>query len=396
MKDVLEITMLGTFTLSYNGKTISMTESRSKKPWTLLAYLASLRSRPITQREVIELLWPDDTIDDPSNTLKTLLHRTRAILTSIGVPFAYELISYSREIYTWDRACPVHFDTDEFERLVGLENDGTRLANLSEAADIYNGDYLPQCEYEQWVIPISTFYHSMYIKAVRELTGRLSEAGDYHSVIEVCRRATDIDPYDESLHYRLISALIHIGNTNAALEHYKYVTDLFYSQFGTTPSDELIQLYNDTLKATHGVELDINHIKEGLAEENDRGGAFFCEYELFKQIYRLSIRAAERSGQTAEIALITLFNEDGSEIESKKLAVISEKLKFVIMDSLRRGDSFSIYSAAQFILMLPTATYENADRVVNRIIATFRRRYPHIRTKIEHSLAPLAMGDIKI
>ena len=82
---VLKINMLGEFSISYGDETADDQSNRSKKLWSLLEYLITFRDREVRQAEIIEFLWPEDRIDDPANTLKTLLHRVRSLVNGLGL-----------------------------------------------------------------------------------------------------------------------------------------------------------------------------------------------------------------------------------------------------------------------------------------------------------------------
>lgn len=80
----------------------------------------------------------------------------------------------------------------------------------------------------------------------------------------MCQQAVAIDPYDESLHYELIQAMLDTGGQQAALAHYEHVVDLFYSEFGINLSDELTDLYKEIIKESNGIEVDLSLIRDRL------------------------------------------------------------------------------------------------------------------------------------
>lgn len=79
----LYINMLGEFTLRYGENVISDQEGRSKKLWLLIEYLVTFRGKEISQNDLIDLLWPDDSNGNPANTLKTLVHRARTMVAGL-------------------------------------------------------------------------------------------------------------------------------------------------------------------------------------------------------------------------------------------------------------------------------------------------------------------------
>lgn len=51
------------------------------------------------------------------------------------------------------------------------------------------------------------------------------------------------------------------------------------------------------------------------------------------------------------------------------------QLRDCIVSSLRKGDTVSMYSAAQYVVILPMTTYENGEMVMKRITGRFRQTY---------------------
>ena len=49
------------------------------------------------------------------------------------------------------------------------------------------------------------------------------------------------------------------------------------------------QLYLDIIRHMNNIEIDIAKIKQDISEKGEARGAFLCEYEIFKELYRLSL-----------------------------------------------------------------------------------------------------------
>jgi PleD family two-component response regulator len=107
-------------------------------------------------------------------------------------------------------------------------------------------------------------------------------------------------------------------------------------------------------------------------------------------MFRLEARTAERSGQSVFICLVTISANQGQMPAKDILLGAMEKLKEVISRSLRKGDVFSRFSAAQYILMLPTTSYENGERVLGRILDNFRKTYRNPTIKVKVTLEPIS------
>jgi GGDEF domain-containing protein len=67
----------------------------------------------------------------------------------------------------------------------------------------------------------------------------------------------------------------------------------------------------------------------------------------------------------------------------------------VIKSSLRRGDVFSRFSVTQFVLMLPTLTYENCEMVMERVIRRYKQAYRAKAAEIVANVQPLSPVELQ-
>ena len=371
----LKITMLGDFSLSYGENTISEQSKRSKKIWPLLEYLIIFHERGVSQNELIELLWGEEQSDNPSGALKTQMHRLRTILGELQYPES--IVVNANGSYAFNTSIDYEIDAEVFENtfkaaLPELPN-SERLALLMKAIDLYTGDFLAKSAYESWVVPINTYYRSIFSKAVHTAITLLEKEGRLHDIVTVCNKAINIDPYDETVHYHLIKVLTMLGEHQKAKKQYDYVTDLLFSKFGVTPSKELVELYEQTIKTKKKIETDIKAVAESLSEAPRISGAFFCEYQIFRHLYRLELRDSERSGNPVNICLLTVSDGKGELPSQNALNKAMERLKSSISTSIRGCDVFARYSISQYVALLPGATPQNCRMILKRIEKIFRR-----------------------
>ena len=139
----------------------------------------------------------------------------------------------------------------------------------------------------------------------------------------------------------------------------------------------------------HQTETDINVIRDSLHEGVHDSGAFFCEFEIFKEIYQLQVRNSARSGQSIYVCLITITDDNGEVLKQNVLNNAMSKLLLTINESLRRGDVYTRYSLSQYLVMLQTLTVENAEMVNERIVKRFKREYPKLAVKLHTATIPL-------
>ena len=396
MKSNYEITMFGEFT---NGKEIITDQAnRSKKVWTLLEYLIVHRDRAVMQKELVDLLWPGNNTKDPINTLKVLMHRVRTLLDELGKDSGKKMIYYKGGAYGWNDELKCIVDTEQFEAACKAAENAAKekkLDFLLQAIHLYAGDFLQKNGSEAWIMPLSRRYRTKFLQVASQASAILLEQGRYDELLDICRKAIQLYPYEEEFYLYLLKGLIKTQQADQAQEEYHRVSELFFREFGITPSEELTALYKEVVETSHVPEMNLEIIKEKLAEEPTKG-SFYCEFEFFKTIYRLEARSAARTGQSVYIGLMTVMNAAGDDLPNQKtMNRVMDALHETIRRSLRKGDIFTRYSLNQYLIMLPTTTYETSNIVMDRIKKAYRREFPNTPVLLRCSTTPITSDELK-
>lgn len=390
----IKIFMLGRFDITVEDKLVSERLNNSSKMKILLEYLLLHRDKPVTYYELFGILWPDDENENPINALKTLLYRLRNLFADSGHEELKECIISNRGTYQWNPDIECEIDIVEFEKLYDFVNED-KLSNkekielYNELISIYAGDLLPTESPELWLLPYSTYFHNLYLKCVKDMIVLLREKNDNEKIIEVCQIALNIDNYYENLHIELIKALLESGRNKEALKQYYYVIDLHQRQLGIQPPDTIREMYRQIVNVEQSMELDIDKIQKSLEEKEEQRGAFVCEYEIFKDIYQQQIRYIQRTEQPVFIALITLTNIQNKIIDPLLMDKFMKQLLEVIKISLRKGDTISKYSSAQFVVLLPSVNYENGHFIMERIKKYYYKKNVNPTIIFSYKLRPL-------
>ena len=387
----IKINMLGAFSMEYDGNVLTDEKSRTKQVWLLLKYLLANRHRDVTTEELVEILW-EDGIDNPNNALKNLVYRLRGLLDTVGRGENGEYIINKRGICRWNDEIECIIDTELLENAYAQAENEPTAENYGKVIDIYNGDFLENCVYEKWAVPMAVKYKDIFFDSVEKCCELLRKEGRFEEIDLVATKAAKIDPFVESCHISKMRALFAMDRKKEAMAYYEYVIDLFYSELGVIPSEELRAIYNEIVKGVKAIEADILNIKDDLREkagENGIRGAFFCEYEVFRNVYRREARMLERSGQSIFVALFTVSSVSGGSLPQDKNEQMMDILRDVLVGSLRRGDVVSRYSPSQYIVMLPTVTYENSDIIVKRIRKAFSEVYRGSVVALECKVTPI-------
>ncbi len=367
----VQISLLGGFRLAAGDKSIDDSIGRTRQLWNLLGYLIAFRHKTVSQESLIDMLWPDGKSENPANALKNLVYRIRSIFVAHDIPYAKDMILFRQGSYCWNNQIDCIVDIEQMEELkIKADNqllpEDERLALYLKAIALYRGDFMSNSTCENWVIPFTSFYRTLYFHCVREAGSLLLKLERFREVLPLCEKAILIDPFEEVVHKLMIFALVRQGRHQEALRHYRYVNDLFYRELGVRPSESMRRLYDKITQAIHNTETDLDIIKESL-KEPEANGAFTCDYEVFKNVYRLEARAASRLGRSVFLRLLTLLDANDIAPAKDVLAQEMDRLLAVINSSLRKGDVISRFSASQYILMLPNLTFENGQMVLDRI-----------------------------
>lgn len=371
----LKIAMFGEFSVSYRENTISEHSKRSKKLWLLLQYLVVHHNRAVAQSELIDILSREDEGVNPTSALKTQIHRLRDILSELGCE--EQIIVCINGAYSINTEIEIEIDAEEFEKAfkeaASTDDKEEKLSLILNAVNLYSGDFLAKSAYESWVIPLNTYYRSVYSKAVRVAVELLTAMGKLHDIIAICSKASTINPYDEFVHYSHIKALAELGDQESAKRQYETVTHLMMTKFGITPSKELIELYDTAIKSKKSVKSDIDAVISDLLEQRQVSGAFFCEYQIFKHLYQLEIRDSQRTGISINICLLTVNGADGELPSQNPLNKAMQRLQDCVSRSLRGSDIFSRYSVSQYVIMLLNTNEQTGELIMKRIEKAFKR-----------------------
>ena len=220
MEPILQIQVLGKFTLRYGETVISDEDDRSRKVWALalycqravLAYLIYHREKIISQQELVDLCWGEDTrSSDPHNALKSVIHRIRATLDKLQEGLGRTLLRRKAGCYIWNTDVPLEVDAEVFDTLcnhgAALEGD-ERLEAYQQALALYSNDVLPKLAGELWLVPITTYYHQRYVQTAEESIQLLDAQDRLQEAILLARQAVRIEPYQEGLYAQLIRTLL--------------------------------------------------------------------------------------------------------------------------------------------------------------------------------------------
>ena len=393
--------LFGRFQMMGEAGVLNEDNIRSEMMVKLLSFLVMHREHALTVQELSQALWQQDETDNPEGALKNLMYRLRTILKKTFQEDNFILTS--RGAYAWNPEIRILLDVEEFER----HCEKARAMNCSHeqsihsyetAMELYQGGFLAKYSDLHWVTPLHTYYHSMFLTGAKNLSEMYIASARYAEVEQVCARALKLDATDEQLHFNMIKALIFQKKKELATEHFKKAEKLLYSSYGERNSTALTALKDELFNMQKSASAaQISDIHQDMQEEEPEG-AFICAYPIFREIYRLEARKIKRFEMPEYVLLITLehastIKSGNGQLDMYLMGKMMDRLEIILKESLRLGDVASRYSESQFVILLPTSSYETGMMVANRVIKKLYEGTKHRRIVVRTDIDEVTVAE---
>lgn len=390
MSQTVKVHFFGNFRLESETAYLNEETIHSKKVMKLMAYLLLNHERMISAEELGELIWGNGGSSNPMGALKNLVYRVRSVLKQLGTE---EYIVSGTGTYGWNHDIEIHSDMSEFKHYAEQTREysadiNEQIRKYERAVACYEKPQTSVLTSESWMSVRYTYHHSVYMKLVNELCELYSSVQAYEKIQNVCGYAMSCDELNEDTHYWLIKSWVGLGNIENALKQYDTAMKILYERLGIHRSQKMRELYDEILgMSKESVQATMDDIY-GEIQEQDPNGVFFCEYTVFREIYRLEARRVLRSGIAEFMILLTVvLDEKRMQIEPARIQYYRkksiDKLQLTLWRHLRMGDVATRYSNEQYIVMLPYCSYEAAQKVIRRIIANFNKIMANNRIQIK-------------
>lgn len=191
----------------------------------ILVYL--LVERDVSRETLLGLFWPDRTAQRARHALSQTLYELRRSLGDEWLVLGGDRLRV--------QAGQAEVDAYLFEECAA--------ADPEEALELYRGaflaDFSPDIpELEPWVEKHRARLARLHRKVRREVLERLVAAGDAATAQLCARRWTELEPFDDEAHHRLIEALGALGQRTEAIQHFDAYQRRLRDELGVEPLDE--------------------------------------------------------------------------------------------------------------------------------------------------------------
>lgn len=366
---------------------------RAHRLWLLVAYLIVNRDHGVSPQELIDLLWPEVTSNNPASTLQNNVSRARALFSEANFDDARDLIKHTDGLYYWAPERSTLLDIEIFEtnvRRIGdfLSADDAEGIELAlETCKLYTGDFLSDATDITWCANLAVYYRTLYKRLCKTTIIALMEAGRLKEAQTLCLQVCVLDPAAEEFSLLLMQAYLADANPTAALEQYQTIANYLSQTYDIQPSAELETQREIALQELYGQSMNEQGIRTFLFESNDDEGAFACSNAVFREIALLRLREMERSGEDSHIIAISFSNPS---TKTARRIINAKRVAQVLSATLRASDPFTKVGSNQFLVLLPGASAENARMVYERIVARFKDNFPRAELAFRFSMMSLA------
>ncbi|WP_214110228.1 ATP-binding protein [Acrocarpospora catenulata] len=224
----VEIRMLGRFEVLVDGVPGPPEPWRRRHAAALVKVLALTRRRSMHREQLIDLLWPDLTVEEAAPRLHKAAHYARH-----GLRGAAEAVVLRGDTVALRPGLPVTIDVEEFEAaaLAAVE----QRAPAADALARYGGTLLPEDRYEPWAEAARDRISTLHQQLLR-LAGRWEEL-------------LAADPADEEAHLALMRGYLRDGDRTSVLRQFERMDRALRGELGISPGAEAVALRDQALAA---------------------------------------------------------------------------------------------------------------------------------------------------
>lgn len=381
--EVLQIRMLGQFSLEAQGRRLDASEDRSCKPWLLLAYLLYHRSRVVTQEELLRLCWgSENTRGDLSNALRVVLHRTRIMLDRLELMPGKEMIVRSWDGFQWNDRLPVRIDVEVFQEMYrsgkAAAQPEEKLACFERAMDCYRGEFLGGNTGENWGACIENYHREIYMEMALEMLNLLADAGETQRMIEVCRQVLKVEPFNEEIYRRLMKTLMEQGKAREAARLYEQLREKLLTEFDRVPEERTGDTYFSVLRAMNPAVVPVALERLDVDCSGDDRGAKLCDFSFYRMFYSSAEWLIERCGLSVYNVLFTMEVKPGRSVSQRTQDRLMEGLAEQLRAGWSRGDALTRCAEDQILGMVQAGSYEAACMICEEQVERFYRGHSNV------------------
>ena len=239
---------LGVFQVNLDGQvSIRWPNSKGK---SIFKYLVTHREQPVAKEVLMDVFWRDALPDSARRNLNWSVHSLRQTLHKNQPNFSHVL--FENECYLLNPQLQVWVDVNDFKFHFGngqrLEEKGETALAVAEyqAAEVlYQGDFLEEDRYEDWIFPLRQSLQNDYLSLLDRLSAFYFDHEQHEACVNTCNKMIATDPCREEAHYRLMQCFYRQGFPYLAIRQYYRCVEKLKSELDVPPSPRTTALMDE-------------------------------------------------------------------------------------------------------------------------------------------------------
>ena len=391
----INVKTFGGFSIRYKDSELSFGNQSESQMVQLLQLLLHFRRQGLSRDLAKAALFGDRDVDDVSHSIRNIIYNLRKRLKALGLPDSQYVVK-KKGVYFWCDDIKVIEDASEFEtafdNAMNCEDNEQKIELLTDACYMYAGRFLAGNESSVWSAQEAERYREIFSDCVFELTDMLRDAHKYKQLLDVSTYASKVDPFSE-WEIMTLEALGRLGKFDRTESFYRKTVDMYVKEYGGRANSYVREFINRIgLKLVVGHE-SLEEIQSKISNPDDypREG-YYCSLPVFQEIYRMTERMMERSGEKIFLMLCTILDSKGNPMrEGSRLEELSERLRQTIIECVRHTDTVTRYGKGQYLVLLINTTEEDCSIVSGRISSRFIREGQ--RTSLSYSVSNIIVSN---
>jgi len=246
----LRVHTLGRFVVLRGRDRVGDDEWRREKARHLFQLLLVNRGRFLQRDEIGGYLWPDADATAAEQQFKVTLNALQQVLEPHRPPRAPTLFVRRRgSAYGLAADAPLWIDVAAFEHFASLaqttRDQAIAVEHGRRALALYQGDFLPECLYEEWCRDEQTRLRRLYLSLATETATLLLNQGDLDGTIELCQRILAADNCWERAYQLLMQAYLERNDRVLALRTYERCVACLREDLDVAPDATTLALFKE-------------------------------------------------------------------------------------------------------------------------------------------------------
>ncbi|MCB0211948.1 MAG: winged helix-turn-helix domain-containing protein [Anaerolineae bacterium] len=241
-----KIYCFGQFQLFYDNQSIS--EWNSQKARSVFKYLVAHHDRPVPKDVLMDLFWPNASIESARRNLHQAIYCLRHTLRQKDSDVSP--ILFENDCYLLNPELNIWIDAVEFKERIEAGRVLEQAGKHKEAAAVYElaeklyaGDFLADDLFEEWPYVQREHLRSIYLDVTSRLSDYYLAQQDYTRLIHLGQKVLRHDNCYEDAHRWLMWGYLARGQRQLALRQYLQCVETLKTELDVSPSPETQTIY---------------------------------------------------------------------------------------------------------------------------------------------------------